>query len=185
MIIIVVVNVTPTLTSSSRIGRPITCGPADVDVTVGAAAAELFNFRSVPPALPWAAAGALVGVVASLPPPLSWRQGPTTMTTKTVAPLSRRRGRRRGEDVELGSSRLGQATAEGPPACRGGTCWATAAGLLVACRSEGDRPVHHGLVRHHVHPRYQQGHHDRDEGGRRALLLSNPCNAADLRICNS
>jgi hypothetical protein len=37
------------MTSSSRFGQPITHGPVDVDVAVGAAAAELFDFRSVPP----------------------------------------------------------------------------------------------------------------------------------------
>jgi hypothetical protein len=33
---------------SSCISRPITCGPVDVDVAVGATAAELFDFLSVP-----------------------------------------------------------------------------------------------------------------------------------------
>jgi hypothetical protein len=99
----------------------------------------------------WAVAGASAGVVASSPPPPSWRQGPTMMRTKTVTSLSRRCGRRRGEDGKLRSLLLGSATAEGPPACCGGTLRATAAGLLVACSSEGDHPVHHSHVRQYVH----------------------------------
>jgi hypothetical protein len=104
--------------------------PVNVDITAGGAAVELFDFRSVP-APPWAVGGASAGVVASSPPPPSWRQEPAMTTTKTVASLSRRSGRRRGEDGKLQPSRLGHATAEGPPACHGGTWWATAAGLLV------------------------------------------------------
>ncbi len=34
-------------------------------------------------------------------------------------------GRRRGEDGKLRSPCLGNATAKGPPACRGGTWWVT------------------------------------------------------------
>ena len=111
------------------------------------------------------------------PPPPSWRQVPTTTTTKTVAYLLRRCRRRRGEDGELRSSRLSNTTAEGPPACRGGTWWATAVGLLVARGLEGDRPVHHGHVRQYVHRCGPGCNHDRfglgrhHEGVRLALLL--------------
>jgi hypothetical protein len=45
--------------------------------------------------------------------------------------ISRRQGRRQGEDGKLQPSRLGHTTAEGPPACHGETWWARAAGLLV------------------------------------------------------
>ncbi len=49
VIIVVVVDETPASTSSSRVSRHMTRGPVDVDVTAGAAAAELFDFRSAPP----------------------------------------------------------------------------------------------------------------------------------------
>ncbi len=84
VVIIVVVDKTSASTSSSRVGRPITRGTVNVDVAAGAAAAELFDFRSVPPP-PWVAAGVSAGVVASSPPPPSWWQESTMMTTKTVA----------------------------------------------------------------------------------------------------
>ena len=53
VVIIVVVDETPVSTSSLRVGRPMTRGPVDVDVAAGAAAAELFYFRSVPPPRGW------------------------------------------------------------------------------------------------------------------------------------
>jgi hypothetical protein len=53
VVIIVAVNETPILTSSLHVGRPMMRGPVDVDVTAGAAAAELFNFRSVTPPHGW------------------------------------------------------------------------------------------------------------------------------------
>ncbi len=105
--------------------------------------------------------GGIGGSGRFFPPPPSWRQGPTTTTTKTVTPLSRRCGRRRGEDGELQSLRLGSATAEGPPACRGGTWQAMAAGLLVARGLEGDHPVHRSHIRQYVHSCGPGRNHDR------------------------
>jgi hypothetical protein len=130
IIIIFIVDGNLASISSSHVGRPITHGPADV-VVDRAAAAELFDFRSVPPPC-GQRRGHRQEWSLLPPPPPSWRQGPTTTTTKTVASLSRRRGRRREEDDKLRSSRLSHKTAEGPPACHGRTWWATAAGLLVA-----------------------------------------------------
>jgi hypothetical protein len=102
IVIIVVVDGTPTSTSSSRVGRPITRGPVDVDVAVGAAATELFDFRSVPsPRGRWRGHRREWSLLS---PPPSWRQGPTTTTTKTVASLSRRRRRRRGDDGNKGTT---------------------------------------------------------------------------------
>jgi hypothetical protein len=49
VIIIIVVYGTNPSTLSLRVGRPITRGPVDVDLAVGAAAAELFDILSVPP----------------------------------------------------------------------------------------------------------------------------------------
>jgi hypothetical protein len=53
VVIIFVVDETPVSTSSLRVGRPMTRGPVDVDVAAGAAAAELFDFRSVTPPRGW------------------------------------------------------------------------------------------------------------------------------------
>jgi hypothetical protein len=103
------------------------------------------------------------------------------MTMKTVTSLLRRRGRKQGEDGKLQSLRLGHATAEGLPACHGGTWWAMPAGLLVARGLEGDCPVHHGLVCHHVHPHDQQGPQPQ-QGREMGIIIIQRSNAADLSI---
>jgi hypothetical protein len=88
VIIINVVDGTIASTSSSRVGQPITRG--SVNVAARSAASEFLDFR-----------GGGIGRSGCFFLPPSWRQEPTTMTTKTVASLSRRRGTRRGEDGEL------------------------------------------------------------------------------------
>ncbi len=52
VIIILVIGTKPS-TSSLHVGQPITRGPVNVDVAVGVAVVELFDFLSVPPPRGW------------------------------------------------------------------------------------------------------------------------------------